>query len=92
MFSKVCFLDNYVLNNILKVSRSTSISTIKQLKDDFKDKEIDILYSREKGYYLIGEELEIRNYFTKIIIDLITVKRNTFIFDKIIQDYVFNLL
>lgn len=91
LFSKVCFLDNYALNDILKVSRSTSINTIKQLKDDFKDKEIDILYSREKGYYLIGEELEIRNYFTKIIIDLITVKRNTLLFDKIIHDYDFNL-
>jgi len=57
--------------DILKVSRSTINSDMKQLKNKLADNNIKLEYSITSGYSILGEESNIRNCISDIIIESI---------------------
>lgn len=50
----------YCFEDALQISRNTALSDIKKLKKQLKSDDIEVKYSRSKGYSLLGEELAIR--------------------------------
>jgi len=56
---------------ILKVSRSTINNDIKQLKNKLKINNLELRYSADSGYTISGKEVDIRNFISDKIIEII---------------------
>lgn len=59
-------LDHLIL--MLDSSRSTAVSDLKEVKRKLKRKDINVEYTRMKGYFLTGEEANIRYLVMKTVI------------------------
>ena len=70
----------------LQVSRSTVINDIKDLNEELAEHHIQIINNREKGYFLSGNEIEIRSYMMKLIILSLSDEKNTVVLDLLIED------
>lgn len=71
----------------LQVSRSTIILDFKELEATLLQDQIQVRNNRTRGYYLIGEEMDIRRYMMKEVIHHLAEEKNTRVFDYIIEDY-----
>lgn len=78
-----CLENDYVsldyLKDFLSVSKPTVISDLHGLNIDLKAYGIRVVYSREKGYYLFGDDDSIRYLMMHIIISTIENKGNAFL-------------
>lgn len=57
--------------DILKVSRSTINNDIKQLKNKLNINNLELRYSTDSGYIILGKEVDIRNFIADKIIEII---------------------
>lgn len=73
--------------DFLKISKNTVLSDLRQLKMRLSDEKIAIKFSRKKGYFLEGEEFNIRNFANKIIIKNNIYNRDVKLFIPFIQKY-----
>ncbi|MBS4750945.1 BglG family transcription antiterminator [Carnobacteriaceae bacterium zg-ZUI78] len=56
--------------DLLKISKTTLMNDLKQLEHELLNYRINLLYSRKDGYYLSGEEFDIRRFLIRqIMID-----------------------
>ncbi len=51
----------------LEVSKNTILNDIKKLKELLKPYEVNLQYSRTNGYYLVGDEFEIRRLLMRLV-------------------------
>jgi len=60
----------------LEVSKTTFFKNLNELKDNLKEHEIEIAYDRKKGYFLSGQEHNLRNKILQIILYYLNVESN----------------
>lgn len=58
------------LSHKLNVSRNTILRDLTIIEERLKNKDLRLLYSRETGYQIVGDELEIRKVLEVAIIDI----------------------
>lgn len=81
------YIDISCLISVIKASRSSINNSLKDLKKDLNNHNLDIIFTRQKGYQLIGSEIDIRNYLMMIISNLLIVDNISICLDRIIQTY-----
>lgn len=64
------FLSNYHYQEILNVSKNTTLADLKLLREYIGTYDIEIKYSRNSGYQLKGSEKQIQKYLYKTISDI----------------------
>lgn len=87
LFINMEYLSINHLTDFLKVSRSTANSDFKELLPELKEKGILVKNSRVNGYYLAGSEIEIRRVLIKNIIESLSNKNSSRVFDIFIKEY-----
>ncbi|MCI9978099.1 transcription antiterminator [Clostridioides difficile] len=73
--------------NSIKVSRSTVNLDFKDLIPNLEKKGIEIKNNRISGYYLVGNEMEIRRVLIKNIIETLSNEKSSRVFDIFIEEY-----
>ncbi|KAF1305139.1 BglG family transcription antiterminator [Candidatus Enterococcus willemsii] len=68
----------------LKISKTTFMNDLKQVENEINGG-IKIQYTRKKGYYLVGNEGDIRYQLIKMIIQDFTNSQNIFLYDYFIH-------
>ena len=68
------------------VGKTTILNDLKSLAAQLEPMDISISYSRKKGYFLEGNETEIRYFLMKMIIFDTAENNTTFIYDYFIQE------
>lgn len=81
------FIDLSTFVLVIKASKSTINNSLKELKYSLKEDGLDISFSRNGGYQLIGSELDVRNYFMKMVSLLIQSEERPICLDRIIELY-----
>lgn len=56
----------------LNVSKNTVLNDIKLLREELMDYDLELLYSRESGYKIIGDEFDIRILLQNVILDCLS--------------------
>lgn len=83
------FYDDYFSVNyfveVFGVGKTTIINDLKKLNAELEPENIAVVYSRKKGYQLVGEERNIRYYLMKLILWDFTAHQSTFIYDLFIE-------
>lgn len=74
----MCFLDQenlsvYHFQDLLKVSKNTVLSDIKKLRTILANADIQLKYSRKKGFFLEGKEKDIRIYALYFLDNLFSI-------------------
>lgn len=69
------------LTDVLEIGKTTLMNDIKKLEQDLEIKNIKINHSKKEGYHLSGDELTIRNYLMKMIIEDFVHPTGRFIYD-----------
>lgn len=77
---------NHFIDSI-KVSRSTVNLDFKDLIPDLEKKGIKVKNNRINGYYLVGNEMEIRRVLIKNIIETLSNEKSSRVFDIFIEEY-----
>ncbi|UWD49222.1 BglG family transcription antiterminator [Clostridioides difficile] len=77
---------NHFINSI-KVSRSTVNLDFKDLIPELEKKSIKVKNNRINGYYLVGNEMEIRRVLIKNIIETLSNEKSSRVFDIFIEEY-----
>lgn len=77
---------NHFINSI-KVSRSTVNLDFKDLIPNLEKKGIEVKNNRINGYYLVGNEMEIRRVLIKSIIETLSNEKSSRVFDIFIKEY-----
>lgn len=92
LFVYLCSEKEYIsLDSIayyFKYSRSSVMNDIKELKDYISEFGIEITYSREEGYKLLGDEREIRFLCLKFLLEFIHEDNYRFCFDLLNHEFV----
>ncbi|MDG0841897.1 BglG family transcription antiterminator [Staphylococcus equorum] len=57
----------------LKVSKNTVLNDLKKLKSLLEPYDVTLKYSRQEGYYLVGNEFELRRLLTRLIDKVFTL-------------------
>lgn len=70
----------------LKVSKSTVLNELKELESECNKTNIKVGYDRNRGYYLIGEELDLRRFMMLKVIEIFTTENNGRFFDLFIDE------
>lgn len=73
--------------NSIKVSRSTVNLDFKDLIPNLEKKGIYVKNNRISGYYLVGNEMEIRRVLIKNIIETLSNEKSSRVFDIFIEEY-----
>lgn len=71
----------------LQVSRSTVLLDYKELLQILDEQNIQVKNNRTNGYYLVGEEVEVRCMMMKFVIYALADDQNAKVFDAFIEDY-----
>lgn len=87
LFMNMDYLTLQHFIDTLEVSRSTVISDLKDLESSLEKDHIHIRNNRTKGYYLYGEEMEIRRYMMQEVISFLADEKNSKALDRIIDDF-----
>lgn len=61
-------LSVYYYQDFFQVSKNTILSDIKKLREDLAEYQITLEYSRKTGFYLVGDEAQIRLQAQKMIV------------------------
>ncbi|MFD2305719.1 BglG family transcription antiterminator [Enterococcus termitis] len=69
----------------LGVGKTTIINDLKNLTLQLEKENIQLAYTRKNGYYLSGDEYQIRYYLMKMIIWDSTENNTSFIYDRFIE-------
>ena len=69
------------------VSKSTTLADLKELTALLAAKKIELKNSRQKGYYLYGEEVDIRRCMMEEIMKLLSGKNKSQLLDIFIDDF-----
>ncbi|MCC0730837.1 MULTISPECIES: BglG family transcription antiterminator [unclassified Clostridioides] len=77
---------NHFIDSI-KVSRSTVNLDFKGLIPGLEKKNIKVKNNRINGYYLVGNEMEIRRVLIKNIIETLSNEKSSRVFDIFIEEY-----
>ncbi|HBM7290011.1 TPA: helix-turn-helix domain-containing protein, partial [Clostridioides difficile] len=77
---------NHFINSI-KVSRSTVNLDFKDLIPELEKKNIKVKNNRINGYYIVGNEMEIRRVLIKNIIETLSNEKSSRVFDIFIKEY-----
>lgn len=77
---------NHFIDSI-KVSRSTVNLDFKDLIPELEKKSIKVKNNRINGYYLVGNEMEIRRVLIKNIIETLSNEKSSRVFDIFIEEY-----
>ncbi|MCC0641325.1 MULTISPECIES: BglG family transcription antiterminator [unclassified Clostridioides] len=77
---------NHFIDSI-KVSRSTVNLDFKDLIPELEKKNIKVKNNRINGYYLVGNEMEIRRVLIKNIIETLSNEKSSRVFDIFIEEY-----
>ncbi|EGT4208447.1 transcription antiterminator, partial [Clostridioides difficile] len=77
---------NHFINSI-KVSRSTVNLDFKDLIPKLEKKNIKVKNNRINGYYIVGNEMEIRRVLIKNIIETLSNEKSSRVFDIFIKEY-----
>lgn len=88
----VLFLNlNYLSLNhfvdFLKVSRSTVLSDMKELIPLLEEEKVSIQNTRSNGYYLVGDEADIRRIMMKYMNQLLNIDQNGKLLSLFIKDF-----
>jgi len=70
---------------LLNVSRNTGISDIKEAEEFVKKYSLYIVYSRQDGYDIVGDELQIRRLLVEVVKLVLNLYKGYKYFDKILQ-------
>ncbi|MEG0094070.1 MAG: BglG family transcription antiterminator [Erysipelotrichaceae bacterium] len=70
----------------LKVSKSTVLNELKDLEKSCHDYDIEIQYDRSIGYFLRGNEIDIRRFMMLEVINTLSIDNNGKLFDLFIND------
>lgn len=71
IFSSNEYISSYHLQELLAVSRNTTLNDLKRMKKYTKGYEVSVNYTRNKGYHIAGEEFECCNFAYHIITELV---------------------
>jgi len=86
LISEKDFLSINHFIDALDVSKSSFVKDLKELENDLKVNSIELLYSRKKGYYLKGEEGQIRAYLIRQVMFTVSIENNHKLLDLFIQE------
>lgn len=70
-YSKNTYLSNFHYQDILHVSRNTTLNDINELRDKISDYNIELAYTRGDGYHLVGREYDKHKYAFTVLSDLL---------------------
>lgn len=70
----------------LDVSKSSFVKDLKSLEIDLEKNGINLLYSRKEGYYLNGDEGQIRSYLIRQVMLAVSVENNYKLLDLFIKE------
>lgn len=76
----------YHLIDILKVSRGTINDDLKKLNNQLVSKNISIKYTREKGYEIVGAELDIFHSMMLYLVEIISFEEVLYIIQVVLRD------
>ena len=79
------FISNLHLQDFLRMSKNSILADLKEVKSSLKQYELQLIYSREKGYYIDGDSNKIRELLEITIGNLITL-----VCGRNILSYIFN--
>lgn len=79
------FLSLQHFMSYLDVSKSTLVQDLNELTLELSDQEIDLEYDRSLGYYLAGEEMNLRRYMMKNVIYSLSENANSHVLDMFID-------
>lgn len=79
------FLSLQHFMSYLDVSKSTLVQDLNELTLELSDQEIDLEYDRSLGYYLAGEEMNLRRHMMKNVIYSLSEKANSHVLDMFID-------
>ncbi len=83
-----CNLDYLSLDHLkvmLNCSRSTVLNDLKQVKILLSEKNVSVFYNREFGYFLSGNEMDIRYLVMKMIITILNEDNGTLFLEHFIE-------
>ena len=79
------FLSLQHFMSYLDVSKSTLVQDLNELALELSDQEIDLEYDRSLGYYLAGEEMNLRRHMMKNVIYSLSENANSHVLDMFID-------
>lgn len=75
------------LIDILNTSRSSVFKDLKELTSDLSKEKIELIYNRENGYVLKGNEMNIRRKMMQYVISQLIDSKDRLLFNSIIDYY-----
>ena len=87
LFMNEEYISLYHFISALQVSRSTVLHDIKELNQTLEEQSVAILNNRQRGYYLSGDESELRRRMMKFVIYTLSEEQNSQIFDIFIENH-----
>jgi len=75
----------YHLIDLLEVSRGTVNSDLNKLKEKITKYNLSIIYTRDEGYYIEGEEKDIQYVIMLLIVKVILLNENNYIFQALLR-------
>lgn len=87
MFLNFEYLSLQHFINSLQLSRSTVLQTLKTLSDELTNYSIVVKNDRISGYYLEGDEGDIRRYMIEIVLSTLSKEPSGRIFDLFIDEF-----
>ena len=79
------YISNSHLQDFLRMSKNSILADLKEVRDILKKYELQLIYSRDKGYYIDGDSNKIRELLEITIGNLITL-----VCGRNILSYIFN--
>ncbi len=67
------YISNSHLQDFLRMSKNSILADLKEVRDILKKYELQLIYSRDKGYYIDGNSNKIRELLEVTIGNLITL-------------------
>ncbi|WP_243299386.1 BglG family transcription antiterminator [Bacillus litorisediminis] len=71
--------------DLLNVSRNTGISDIKEAEELVKQYSLSIIYTRQDGYNIVGDELQIRRLLIEVVKSVLNFYKGYRYFEKFLQ-------
>lgn len=72
--------------DVLDVSKSSFVKDLKELEVDLSRNGVNLVYSRKQGYYLEGEEGQIRSYLIRQMMITVSAENNHKLLDLFIEE------
>ncbi|SBW08233.1 putative transcription antiterminator [uncultured Eubacteriales bacterium] len=87
LFINLDYLSLNHFTDAMKVSRSSVILDLRDLKQILEENGILIVNNRTRGYFIKGSEVEIRRQLVKFVINISSVNQDSKIFDYFIKEF-----